>query len=223
MSATLTRFSFLSPADSWIIEALVGLMSGYSTSETWDEIGAVTADEAAGVFSSIYDSFGVDMWASGVIVPFAGGVLPYGWLVCDGRSLARVDYPALFAAIGTTWGNVDGDHFNIPDLRGKTLVGQGTSHASGTLYALGENGGEETHTLVTSEMPVHTHTDTGHSHTTGNSLLLGTSVPPPLDALGPNPLPAFTGSASANLTDTGGDGAHENRQPFAVVNYAIIS
>ena len=217
-----TRYSFIAPSDDWIRYALEGMLSLYADPSTWVQVGAVTVEEAATIFARLFLSFGVDMATTGVIVPFAGGVLPSGWIPCDGRSLAISDYPSLFAAIGNTWGSVDGNHFNVPDLRGRTLVGQGLA-SSGTTFNLGTTGGEETHTLTVPETPSHSHTDTGHVHTTGNSILAGTLVEPPLDGLAPNPLPAFTGSASANLTSTGGGLAHNNLQPYGVVNYAIIS
>jgi hypothetical protein len=48
---------------------------------------------------------------------------PNGWLLCDGSSLLRSDYPELFAAIGTAFGTADSTHFNIPDMRGKFARG----------------------------------------------------------------------------------------------------
>ena len=40
------------------------------------------------------------------------------WLFCDGREISRADYPELFEAIGTTYGEGDGTTtFNIPDRR----------------------------------------------------------------------------------------------------------
>jgi microcystin-dependent protein len=57
---------------------------------------------------------------------YAGPNLPNGWLPCDGRQLSRVDYAALFAAIGNYWGAGDGSTtFNLPDLRGYATVGVG--------------------------------------------------------------------------------------------------
>lgn len=53
---------------------------------------------------------------AGFIMDFAGSTAPAGWFPCDGWSLPRSDYPALFAAIGTTWGAADGAHFYIPNL-----------------------------------------------------------------------------------------------------------
>ncbi len=64
----------------------------------------------------------------GMVSPFAGSVLPGGWLWCNNASLLRVGtYADLFAALGTIWGSVDGDHFNIPDTEGIALMGAGTS------------------------------------------------------------------------------------------------
>jgi microcystin-dependent protein len=44
--------------------------------------------------------------------------------MCDGTSYLRTAYPALFTAIGTAYGTVDGTHFNVPDLRGQFLRGR---------------------------------------------------------------------------------------------------
>lgn len=72
---------------------------------------------------------------SNLIAMFPGALLPYagitepaaqGWLLCDGRLLVRADYPALFAAIGTTYntGGESGTQFRIPDLRGRVIAGR---------------------------------------------------------------------------------------------------
>ena len=55
----------------------------------------------------------------GFVKPFGGMVVPPGYLYCDGSDVSRQAYDKLFAAIGTTWGEGDGENtFNIPDLRG---------------------------------------------------------------------------------------------------------
>ena len=66
----------------------------------------------------------------GSVMDFAGETAPAGWLECDGSSLLRASYPALFAAIGTLHGAADGAHFNLPDHRGKFKRGwaHGTSN-----------------------------------------------------------------------------------------------
>jgi Phage Tail Collar Domain len=48
----------------------------------------------------------------------------YGWLVCDGETVSREDYPELFKVIGSSFGGGDGvTNFNLPDLRGRFLRG----------------------------------------------------------------------------------------------------
>src|SRR5688572_9140774 len=61
---------------------------------------------------------------AGLLQPYGGGSVPSGWLVCDGASVSRSAYPQLFAAIGTTWGSASAATFNVPDLRGRTVVGR---------------------------------------------------------------------------------------------------
>jgi hypothetical protein len=60
---------------------------------------------------------------AGVVNAFAGTAEPPGWLLCDGRSLKRSDYPDLFSTIGTAHGATDSSHFNLPDYRGRFLRG----------------------------------------------------------------------------------------------------
>jgi len=63
----------------------------------------------------------------GVIWPYAGSSAPSGWLNCDGSAVSRSTYAALFSAISTAYGTGNGTTtFNIPDLRGRTLIGSGT-------------------------------------------------------------------------------------------------
>ena len=61
----------------------------------------------------------------GAIIDYAGATAPAGWLLCFGQSLARTGtYAALFSAIGTTYGSVNGSTFNVPDLRARVGVGK---------------------------------------------------------------------------------------------------
>ena len=59
---------------------------------------------------------------AGTITSFAMSGTPHGYLKADGSTLSRSDYPALFAAIGTTFGEGDGPTtFSLPDLRGEFI------------------------------------------------------------------------------------------------------
>lgn len=112
---------------------------------------------------------GVDATSpSGGVIAYAGAAAPTGWLLCDGSSLLRASYPALFTAIGVTYGSADGTHFSLPDLRGRTVVAAGTGSGL-TARALAASGGEESHVLTTAEsgLQAHTHSTPAHAHTGG--------------------------------------------------------
>lgn len=89
--------------------------------------------------------------SAGRVVAYGATSAPSGWLLCDGASYLRADYPALFAAIGTTYGAPDSTHFKVPDLRDRFVLGR---TAGGTGSALGETGGSLQHTHAG---PTHSH------------------------------------------------------------------
>lgn len=79
-------------------------------------------------------------------------------LLCDGRDVARTDWPDLFAAIGTTYGSSGSTTFKLPDARARFPLAVGTL-PSGASVALGATGGEEKHELAGLEI--------AHKHLTG--------------------------------------------------------
>ena len=101
------------------------------------------------------------------------GSIPKGYLLCDGRSISASTYPKLFKAIRYTHGG-SGNSFRLPDLRNKFIVGAASN------YAVGAEGGANTVTLATNQIPGHTHgvnvASTAHGHTTsGNTSNVSTS------------------------------------------------
>jgi microcystin-dependent protein len=95
---------------------------------------------------------------AGVMLDFAGGSAPTGFLLCDGSAVSRSTYSKLYGVIGTIWGGGNGaTTFNLPDFRRRVAVGSGGS-GSGVLGAnVGNVGGEENHTISNAEMPLHNH------------------------------------------------------------------
>lgn len=77
---------------------------------------------------------------SGMIWPYAGTAAPTGFLLCDGSAVSRTTYSGLFAIISTSYGAGDGSTtFNVPDLRGRTIVGVGTGTKVGTFASRASN------------------------------------------------------------------------------------
>lgn len=152
----------------------------------------------------------------------------YGWLKCDGRSLSRTTYPALFAVIGTSFGSANGSSFNLPDSRGRVLgtLGQGSGLTNRTL---GTSLGAETHTLTTGEMPSHNHgiTDPGHTHTWNNGTEgddSGSGGSYSEYTLTPGSVSNVIASATTDITvnNAGGGGAHNNMQPTLFIGHVYI-
>jgi microcystin-dependent protein len=105
----------------------------------------------------------------GLIVGYGGASAPSGWLLCDGSAVSRVTYKDLFDAIGTTWGVGDGaTTFNLPDGRGKALLGKA---AAGTGSTLGASFGtlDHTHTLTTGAPSATTVVQSGAGSTVASS------------------------------------------------------
>lgn len=183
---------------------------GASTKATLESLLATVASLQAQITANAVKA--------GTIMGFGGSVIPSGWVLCDGVAVSRTSptYSTLFAAVGTTWGVGDGSTtFNLPDLRGRVLVGQHTGQTE--FDTLGETGGARTHILGISEIPAHNHevpTDFGPatmshmSGATGRVAQTGTGA-----AGAANPLPL--------TSNVGGGGAHNNLQPYGTGQYMI--
>lgn len=149
---------------------------------------------------------------AGFIYPLATPVVPEGFLLCDGAAYSRTEYSELFAAIGTIYGTGDGSTtFNVPNLATRVPVGKGSG------YALGATGGEEKHTLTVEEMPSHHHSSrddaaglfAGWGNKSGDGWVTAS-------------MPGNNGG-NWNTANTGGSQAHNNMQPYTVVNYIIAT
>jgi microcystin-dependent protein len=146
---------------------------------------------------------------------------PEGWALCDGQTLSISQNTALFSLLGTTFGGNGTTTFNLPNLQCLVPIGAGQG-AGLSEYVLGEEGGEASVTLDTSELPAHNHavsavSATGTSAAAAGDLLAepnygavyapsGTSV-----AMAPQAI-AANGSAAAE---------HNNEQPYLVLNFII--
>ncbi|HEY5885869.1 MAG TPA: tail fiber protein [Pyrinomonadaceae bacterium] len=158
----------------------------------------------------------------GEIRMFAGNFAPAGWMLCEGQTLPISENETLFTLIGTTYGGDGQSTFNLPDLRGRVPIHQGSG--AGSTFALAEQAGVESVTLTTQQIPVHSHVQLCHS---GG----GATTPNPLNAVAsPSDLSQYSTAGSdgsqmgtpAMLSDpTGGSQPHTNFMPYLCVNFII--
>src|ERR1700746_1934409 len=87
---------------------------------------------------------------------FTGNFAPKGWALCDGQLMSISQNTALFSLLGTTYGGDGKSNFALPDLQGSAVMQQGQGPGL-SLRDLGESSGEDTVTLLDSEMPSHSH------------------------------------------------------------------
>lgn len=166
--------------------------------------------------------------------PFIGEIkllpwnwVPRGWHQCDGTLLQVGQYQALFSLLGKQYGGDGKTTFGLPDLRGRAAMGRGT--------AMGATGGQASVTLTAANLPVHNHVFCG---TSGAGNVVNANV-------GTGCLPASVGSgtvgyaipiyssetnsaklvplATNSVGSAGGNGAHDNMQPYLALNYCIAT
>ncbi|HWX55386.1 MAG TPA: tail fiber protein [Verrucomicrobiae bacterium] len=138
---------------------------------------------------------------------------PKGWTFCNGQLLPINQNQALFSILGTTYGGDGRVNFGLPNLQGRSPVHVGNG------IALGELGGEISHTLNISEIPAHNHIPRANSGTATDpspaANLWDTDLNQPY-----NPTSNVAMSAACILP-TGGSQPHENMSPYLVLNFII--
>ncbi|HEU4375195.1 MAG TPA: tail fiber protein [Telluria sp.] len=164
----------------------------------------------------------------GEIRMFGGNFPPVDWAFCDGATLPISEYEALFVLIGTTYGGDGQTTFALPDLRGRVPIHQGTGPGLPT-YPLGAQGGVETVTLSTAQLPAHTH-GLGASTAApivapgGLDITAGVAYVPASFSSKPNAygLPGNPVAMSAQaITPAGASTPHDNMGPYLGINFII--
>lgn len=207
------------PNNPLFFSVVLGALEQLTFSDAWDmeNPSNLTPEEAAEVASTMYLDFllsegaAEEMSLIGSVQAYAGVSAPAGWILCEGQAISRATYVLLFGVIGTVYGVGDGSTtFNLPDLRGRTIIGTGDGGAGFTDRALGDAIGAETHQLTEDELPRHNHGGTTHLATVSGA--------------GGNHQP-FAGSNRLlqNIPFVGLDEHHNNMQPSLALNYIICA
>jgi microcystin-dependent protein len=151
---------------------------------------------------------------------FAGTFAPKSWATCDGQLLSISQNATLYSLIGTFFGGNGTTNFQLPNMGGRAPLGVG-SGAGLTPRVIGEEAGETQVTLISSEIPVHTHsviasnqpgkerTPQGNvlARSSGMNLYLPTGTTTPMN-------PQATKPAGSSLP-------HNNLQPYLTFTFII--
>jgi microcystin-dependent protein len=157
----------------------------------------------------------------GQICLFGFNFAPNGWAFCNGQLMSIAQNSALFSLLGTTYGGDGRTTFALPNLQGRVPIHQGQGPGLSP-REMGEADGTEQVTLLSSQMPAHTHSavlkaypegansDTPSGHSFASAQIFSSEQAE--EAMSPGTISVGT---------TGASQAHPNMQPYLTVNYCI--
>jgi len=167
----------------------------------------------------------------GQITMFAGNFVPRGWAFCNGQTLSISQYSALFALLGTTYGGNGTTTFLLPNLQSRLPATQGQGQGLSN-YFLGQAAGTTTVTLITQNMPAHTHM-LNATTAMANTVTIGASTLP-AQPNGPEgsphfyaapmsgqPAPSPQAMAAGACGPAGGNQPHNNMMPSLCITFII--
>ena len=149
------------------------------------------------------------------ITMFGGNFAPKNYAFCNGGILPINQNQALFSLLGTTYGGDGRQTFGLPNLQGRTPIGVGNGHT------LGESSGETSHTLNSSEMPMHLHFANAISTTASTNLPTGNLVANSTPNTVYGPVQSLSPLNPTTIGNVGGNQPHENEQPYLVLSFCI--
>jgi microcystin-dependent protein len=149
----------------------------------------------------------------GGIYSFAFGFAPKGYAMCNGQLLPINQNQALFSLLGTTYGGDGRVNFGLPDLRSRIPNSQGQG------FVMGQQSGQEIHTVTQSELPAHT-------HTLAASTAVATTNVPSGNLYGDEAFNLYGAGPTTPMnpgvvTNVGGSQPHENLQPYLAITWCI--
>lgn len=157
----------------------------------------------------------------GEIRMFAGNFAPYGWALCNGQTLSISQNTALFSLIGTYYGGDGVTTFALPNLQSRAPIHQGQGVGLSP-YVVGQNGGFESVTLGTGQIPQHNHlvatnNGPGNNIHPANAILASTTSDKPYTSAASDGSTLNTNAVSF----TGSSQPHANIQPYLCITFII--
>ena len=173
---------------------------------------------------------GIEGIPTGTITPWSQSSAPTGFLECDGSAVSQSTYAALFAVIGTTYGDPGGGNFNLPDLTDKVAVHKSgtktfaTSGGANTVTPTGNIAGSTANaTLTTAQLAAHTHgvqantNQQGYTDRVGSAMSSGANTVIANAAVSTGSGQGHSHNMSANFTGS----ANSVLQPYLTLIYII--
>jgi microcystin-dependent protein len=162
----------------------------------------------------------------GMVTIFGFNFPPRGWQLCNGQLISIAQNQALFALLGTMYGGDGVSTFALPDFRGRVPVGMGTGPGLSN-YVQGQVSGTENVTLLSTQMPQHSHVMTASGDGPTQATASGASLASEVRG-GVNPMPTVYANGATNPVSmgsatsiAGGSQPHSNMQPYLALNFSI--
>lgn len=154
---------------------------------------------------------------------------PKFWALCNGQLLPINQNQALFSLLGTQYGGNGTTNFALPDLRSRTPLGYASSVDPSwqpPSVQIGQAAGVENVTLLSTNLPAHTHSMNA-STAGGDNRIAGGRVFATSTSTGspPNLYAPSTGALvplnAQTVAPSGGNQPHPNIQPYGVINFCV--
>jgi microcystin-dependent protein len=151
---------------------------------------------------------------------FSFNFAPKGWALCNGQSLPINQNQALFSLLGTVYGGNGQTTFNLPNLRGRCAIHEGSGHT------LGEAAGSSAVTINIQQLPTHNHLLSNNMAVIGDTLNATLGVPGGNNWANTGKQQWSTAAPNAAMhpsavTNVGGSQPHNNMMPYLVLNFCI--
>ena len=154
---------------------------------------------------------------------------PSGWASCNGQLLSIAQNEPLFALIGTTYGGDGQTTFALPNLSSRMPIHQGQGLGLSS-HILGQAGGTEAVTLLSTQMPQHTHLLTqavakrcqngpGNSKSPVGNFFASSTNSENFSTTGPAAMSELSFTTTVGMA--GGNQPHDNISPYICVNFII--